>query len=101
MVLTAIKRNFLRVSAQMYNLDKQKTHACLQYVCVLNHLLNRKMNAVKMMEDRNRNRKPMCGGQAKRLANIPMRIFERPSADALQEEFANHLMLHVLETILW
>ena len=31
-VITASKRNFLRVDAQMYNLDTQKTYACLQNV---------------------------------------------------------------------
>ena len=30
--ITASKRNFLRVNAQMRNLDKQKTYACLQNV---------------------------------------------------------------------
>jgi len=32
LVVTANWRNFLRVNAQMYNLDKQKTHASWQYV---------------------------------------------------------------------
>jgi hypothetical protein len=31
-VVTPSKRNFLRVSAQMCNLDKQKTNACLENV---------------------------------------------------------------------
>ncbi len=31
-VLTPSKRNFLRVNAQMHNLDKQKTYACLENV---------------------------------------------------------------------
>jgi hypothetical protein len=31
-LVTPSKRNFLRVNAQMHNLDKQKTYACLENV---------------------------------------------------------------------